>query len=167
MFTRILVAVDSDEIADTVVAAAGGLAGPLNAQVALLHVVDTASAIAPLAAAEPTGLGVPPLASAANMGMTEQLIEEQERSARIAGPKTGATTPRADRRRRADARGRAAETIIATAQEWKAGLIVMGTHGRGGLERLGGRQHGRGGAARGDLPGPDDPRRGTTIVSVG
>jgi nucleotide-binding universal stress UspA family protein len=136
MFTRILVAVDSDEIADTVVAAAGRLAGPLNAQVALLHVVDTASAIAPLAAAEPTGLGVPPLASAANMGMTEQLIEDQERSAETLVQKLAQRLPEGIAADALMREGTPAETIITTAQEWKAGLIVMGTHGRGGLERL-------------------------------
>lgn len=136
MFTRILVAVDSDEIADTVVAAAGGLAGPLNAQVALLHVVDAASAIAPLAAAEPTGLGVPPLATSANMALTEQLIEDQERSGESLVQRLAQRLPEGIAAEALLREGTPAETIIATAQEWQAGLIVIGTHGRGGLERL-------------------------------
>lgn len=136
MFTRILVAVDSDEIADTVIAAAGGLAGPLNAQIALLHVVDAASAIAPLAAAEPTGLGMPPLATSANMEITEQLIEDQERSGESLVQGLARHLPEGVAAETLIREGAPAETIIATAQEWQANLIIIGTHGRGGLERL-------------------------------
>lgn len=136
MFTRILVAVDSDEIADTVVAAAGGLAGPLNAQIALLHVVDAVGAIAPLAAAEPTGLGVPPLATSANRELTEQLIEDQERSGESLVQRLAQRLPEGIATEALMREGAPAEAIIATAQEWQAGLIVIGTHGRGGLERL-------------------------------
>ena len=136
MFTRILVAVDADEITDAVVATASGLAQPLGAQLALLHVVDTAQAIAPLAVAEPTGLGAPPLMTAANMEVTEQLIEDQERSGESFLQGLARRLPEGIAAEPLLREGAPAETIIATAREWNADLIVMGTHGRGGLERL-------------------------------
>lgn len=137
MFTRILVAVDSDEIADAVVATASGLAQPLNARVALLHVVDSAEVIAPLAAAtEPAGLGVPSLATAANVELTEQLIDDQERSGETLVQQLVKRLPAGIDAEPLLREGAPAETIVATAQEWQAGLIIIGTHGRGGLERL-------------------------------
>lgn len=137
MFTRILVAVDSDEIAEAVVATASGLAQPLNAQVALLHVVDSARVIAPLAAAtEPVGLGVPPLTTAANVGVTEQLLDDQERSGETFVQSLAQRLPAGLAAELLLREGAPAEAIVATAQEWQAELIIIGTHGRGGLERL-------------------------------
>ena len=137
MFARILVAVDSDEIAGSVLETAGGLAKPLGAQIALLHIVDVASAIAPLAAAsEPGGLGVPAIGGAANMQMTEQIIEDQQQSSETFLQKLAGQLPEGVAAEVLLREGAPAETIVAVADEWQASLIILGTHGRSGLERL-------------------------------
>ncbi len=137
MFTRILVAVDSDEIAEAVVATAAGLAQPLGAQIALLHVVDSAAAITPLAAAaEPAGLGVPTLGGAANMQVTEQVLEEQQQVGETFVEGLVDRLPAGIAAEVLLREGAPAATIVAAAKEWHAALIVIGTHGRGGMERL-------------------------------
>jgi len=137
MFARILVAVDSDEIVGSVLETAGGLAKPLGAKVALLHVVDIASAIAPLAAsAEPGGLGMPAIGGAANMQVTEQIIEDQQQTSETLLQKLAGQLPRGIAAEVLMREGAPAETIVAVADEWQANLIIIGTHGRSGLERL-------------------------------
>lgn len=137
MFTRILVAVDADEIAEAVVATAAGLARPLGAQIALLHVIDSAAAITPLAAAaEPAGLGVPTLGGAANMRVTEQVLEEQQQASETLVEGLVGQLPAGIAAEVLLREGAPAETIVATAREWRAELIIIGTHGRGGMERL-------------------------------
>lgn len=137
MFARILVAVDADEIAGSVLETAAGLARPLGAKLALLHVVDVASAIAPLAAAsEPGGLGVPAIAGSANMQMTEQIIEDQQQTSETFMQKLAGQLPEGVAAEVLMREGAPAETIVAVADEWQANLIVIGTHGRSGLERF-------------------------------
>ncbi len=136
MFTRILVAVDADEIDDAVIDATIGLAQPLHAQVAILHVVSTAEAIAPmLAASETTGMGVPTMA-AADYQLTEQILEEQEEGSKTLIHNLASRFPAGIPTETLIREGATAETVIATAQEWQANLIIIGTHGRKGLERL-------------------------------
>ncbi len=125
MFNRILIAVADDEIADRVIGAGRGLAQALGARLALVHVVDLA--VAGAVAATPLGVGSSPLA-------TQQLIEAQEQSGE-------AFIARAAHMLGGDAEtflreGSTTAEIIATAAAWQASLIVIGTHGRGGLGRL-------------------------------
>lgn len=137
MFARILVAVDSNEIVGSVLETAGGLAKQLGATIALLHVVDVASAITPLAAAsEPGGLGVPAIAGSSNMQMTEQIIEDQQQTSETLLQKVAGQLPEGVAAEVFMRAGAPAETIVAVADEWQAHLIVLGTHGRRGLERL-------------------------------
>ena len=137
MFARILVAVDSDVIAGSVLETAGGLAQPLGAKLALLHVVDVASAMAPFAAAsEPGGLGVPAIGGAANMQLTEQIIEDQQQTSETFLQKLIGQLPAGVAAEVFMREGAPAETIVAVADAWQASLIVIGTHGRSGLERL-------------------------------
>jgi nucleotide-binding universal stress UspA family protein len=137
MFARILVAVDSDEISGSVLETAGGLAKPLGAKVALLHIVDVASVIAPLAAgSELGGLGVPAIGGAANMQLTEQIIEDQQQTSEAFLQKLVGQLPEGVAAEVFMREGAPAETIVAVADEWHANLIVIGTHGRSGLERL-------------------------------
>lgn len=125
MFDRILIAVADDELAGQVIAAATGLARALGAHLALVHVVDLA--IAGSIAAAPLADGGSPLA-------TQQIVEAQEGSGED-------FIERAARMIDGDAErflreGSPAAEIVAVADEWRAGLIVIGTHGRGGLGRL-------------------------------
>jgi nucleotide-binding universal stress UspA family protein len=126
MFGRILIAVANDEIADRVIHTAVSLAGALHAQLALVHVVDLA--VAGAAAAGPFEAG-------AGMIATQEIVQEQERSGqafldRIAAQFPGGAVETLLRE------GAPASDIITAAREWQADLIVVGTHGRGGVGRL-------------------------------
>jgi universal stress protein A len=130
MFGRILVAVADDEIAGEVLRTAASLAESLGARVALVFVVDVAAAtalaaqsIAPAAAVE---VGV--LTAA-------ELIEEEKRLGRAFLDDAVARFPR-DRVETMLHEGVPADDIVATAKEWDADLLVVGTHRRGGLGRL-------------------------------
>jgi nucleotide-binding universal stress UspA family protein len=125
MFGRILIGVADDEIADQVIHTAVSLAGALNAKLALVHVVDLSVAGA---AAAPLEAGAGPIA-------TQEIVEAQEQSGqaflgRIAAQFPGGAMETLLRE------GAPASDIVAAAQEWQADLIVVGTHGRGGLGRL-------------------------------
>lgn len=125
MFDRILIAVADDEIAATVIETARNLATKLGARLALVHVVDLA--VAGAVAAVPLADGASPLA-------TQEIVEAQEeagegfidRAARLAGGDVELFLRE----------GSPAAEIVAAATEWQAGLIAVGTHGRGGLGRL-------------------------------
>lgn len=119
--SHILVAIDFSPLADAVVAYTGALAGPLRAQVTLLHVVEdpagTHDWIADLYLREVTAI-------------RERAIEEAERGlerhcAHLA--QLGVLT------RRQVVIGRPTRAILAAAASLGADLVVVGTHGRTGL----------------------------------
>lgn len=125
MFTRILIAAADDEIADQIIATGQAVAEKFGSSVGLVHIVDLAVATA--AMASPLEAGVSPLA-------TQEVIEAQEESGE-------AFIDRAKRALGGKAEtfmreGSPAQEIVATANDWHADLIVVGTHGRGGLGRL-------------------------------
>ncbi len=121
---HILVALDFSPLAEAVVAYAGALAGPLGAQVTLLHVVEDPAGshdwIADLYLREVTAI-------------RERAIEEAERGlgrfcARLA---LDALTVRPQ-----VVVGRPTRAILAAATGLGADLIVIGTHGRTGLPHV-------------------------------
>ncbi len=86
--------------------------------------------IAPLAAgSELGGLGVPAIGGAANMQLTEQIIEDQQQTSEIFLQKLGGQLPEGVAAEVFMREGAPAETIVAVADEWHANLIVIGTHG--------------------------------------
>jgi len=126
MYGRILVPVDGSATAEAGLRHAVGLAAEQNAQVRVLNVVDH-RALAPV-------LGAYALAD------VNSLID----SMRAQG---GATLRQAEALARTqhakvetamiDAQGRdVSDVILQDAGDWDADLIVMGTHGRRGLNRL-------------------------------
>jgi nucleotide-binding universal stress UspA family protein len=125
MFSRILIAVADDEIADRVIEAGRSLAQALGAHLGLVHVVDLA--VAGAVTATPMAEGGSPLA-------TQEIIQAQEQSGE-------AFIARAAQVLGGDAdaflrEGSTTSEIIAAATEWRADLIVIGTHGRSGVGRL-------------------------------
>ncbi len=125
MFERILIAVADDEIAGRVIESGLTLAKTLGARAALVHVVDLA--VAGTVTAGPMAAGASPLA-------TQEIMEAQEHSGsafidRVARQTGGAVEAFLQR-------GSPPAEIVATAAEWGASLIVIGTHGRGGIGRL-------------------------------
>jgi len=124
MYQRILVPVDGSPTATRGLREAIRLAKGHDAALRLLHVVDRL----------PLTQGMEPPA----------IIEELLRSAERAGHAVlaaGAALAAKDNIRaqtvmRKPPRGRVADTILDEARKWKAGLIVMGTHGRRGVGHL-------------------------------
>lgn len=118
VFQRILVAADEDPIAAHAVDVGTELGTALGAQLALIFVVD------PATVGLPDG-GVP----------AAQLLTLAERDAKrmLAGlgqHRSAGSTPLEFVRT-----GHAAHEIVKAAVEWPADLIVIGSHGRGGLSR--------------------------------
>ena len=120
MYRRILVPVDGSTTSLNGLKEAVSLAKATGARLRVLHVVDGLAFIA-----EHGGY----------VSDTEVFRQSGEKMlAKI--------MPRVQQRVRADSllienvAGRAADTIIDVAKEWRADLIVMGTHGRRGVNRL-------------------------------
>lgn len=137
MFARILVAVDADEIVETVMETAAALARALASEVALVHVVDPAAVLAPLAAADNAGgLALPTLAGPGSAALTEQVLDEQREKGESFLERLPAYLPEGIAAEILLREGTPTAGIIDAAKEWQADLIIAGTHGRGGLERL-------------------------------
>ena len=126
MYTRILVPVDGSATALLGLKHAIGLAADSHAKMRLLNVIDE-SILIPAVYAYPSG-------------DTGDLID----SLRVSGKKAlTAAAARAAKRgveaERAQLESHlqpVSDAILAEAREWRADLIVMGTHGRRGLNRL-------------------------------
>jgi len=116
-FGKILLAVDSDPVAVHAAGTGVELARALGAQVALICVIDRGAADA----------------AAPEMPRDELLAEARDQAHAVIaeqGPKLapGAATFTPE--------GHPAEEIVAAARTWGADLIVIGSHGRGGLGRV-------------------------------
>jgi nucleotide-binding universal stress UspA family protein len=117
-FTRILIALDDSAIAAHAAEVGVALAAALKAQAALVHVVD------PTVAFQPDS-GVPA------GEWTAMLKREGHSFLTAAAERTGVPPPWQFLRE-----GNAADEILASAREWNADVIVIGTHGRTGVSRL-------------------------------
>jgi nucleotide-binding universal stress UspA family protein len=126
MYSRILVAIDESAGSEHAVDHAAGLAKGLGAVLRILHVVD----LAWLPYEAELGVDVLALADARRAG-GEKLLAAARGRARGAGIE--AETRLAETRGPAQ---RIATAIGAEAAEWRADVVVLGTHGRRGLERL-------------------------------
>jgi nucleotide-binding universal stress UspA family protein len=124
MYERIVVAMDGSETARRGLDAAVGLAREGNGRLLLLHVLEDPL---PLAIDGDWTLPAFPVETYRQAG--ERLLEEALATCRAAG--VPAET------RLVDAAGRRIGPLISeTASAWQADLIVAGTHGRRGLDRL-------------------------------
>ena len=118
-FTRILIAVDNSEIGTHATMVGLELASALGAQVAFIHVIGAAlsdDAWMPVASLE---LSLPP-----DYEIAQVLASLRER---VPIPSDAAKfVPVGD----------PVEQIVGTARGWPADLVVMGSHGRDGLNRV-------------------------------
>ena len=117
-FQRVLIAIDESALAAHAVEVGADLAKTLNAQTALVYVVDPTLAFAP-------DSGVP-LAE-----MVAALKREGAAFLAAAAQRLGDPPPCHFLKE-----GKPADEIVATAREWNAHLIVVGSHGRSGVSRL-------------------------------
>ena len=118
-FRKILIAADQGPAAARAVATGIDLARALGADLALIHVYE------PLVAYG-TEAGLPAGEVAALAKAEGQQLFDELRRHHALGPEVKEFMKP----------GHAAETIVKTAKSWHADLIVIGSHGRGGVPRM-------------------------------
>lgn len=121
MYKRILVPVDGSDTSTRGLKEAARLAKVHNARIRLLHVLDQS----PLALAPDAGMVN--IMDALVAAGTEILQRAQALAERHAA-KVETSMP--------ETAGRVADVILDEARNWRADLIVMGTHGRRGVTHL-------------------------------
>lgn len=127
MYTRILVAIDDSATARKALDEAIRLAGALGAALCIAHAADEG----PLSQ-HGMGLGSYIDVDKAKAQMRDagnRLLDQAVATAAAAGVQ-------AERSLIESAQRRVAEMIAAAASDWSANLIVVGTHGRRGVERM-------------------------------
>ena len=130
MFSTILIPLDASETAAQALPAAQEMARRFSAKVVLLHVLDTTNASLALGVNAAAGAITDPNA------ITNRLAAATE-AARAYLTATGEMLATNGLSVTTEVRdGPAGATIVATAQEMGAELIVMSSHGRSGLSRL-------------------------------
>jgi len=118
---KILVAVDDSKFSEAAVGAVISQYGPAEAEVRVVHVVQ------PVAVSTPPQMSpgyAPELAVQAKDA--EKLVERVAQKLRGAGFRAEGQVARGDIR----------EGVVDMAKEWKADLIVLGSHGRTGVTRF-------------------------------
>lgn len=125
MYTHILVPVDGSPTSDCAVAEAAKLAAICSARVRLLHVLDMAVYTSGFEQAEVYISQIRPLA----LEGARDLLARGKAALEIAKVPV-------DTELRESTGGRVATIIVERALAWGADVIVMGTHGRRGIERL-------------------------------
>ena len=131
MFETILVPLDGSELAESALDTALQVRTKFNARLLLLRSVEPASHHMMQAA----GVMESPAAAVANVELIQQMTEAEQKEAqtylasvrdRLGGSDVEALV----------VEGNAADAIVQTARQRQVGLIVMSSHGRGGLGRL-------------------------------
>jgi nucleotide-binding universal stress UspA family protein len=122
MYERMLVPLDGSEVAEAILPFAEQVAGPLDAEVVLLRVIEPPSPVELVASA---GVVAPDTFTRRDVEAKAYLSEVERRLS-----KNGLRV-----RTRVALGGPPAEEILATAQATGADLIAMATHGRSGLGR--------------------------------
>ena len=123
MYTRILVPVDGSATSVAGLAQALGLARDQRAKVKLLHVIDEFRVFT----TPDGGLNAGAVITALKRG-GRQVLERAARRAAARGVKPEAALVE-------NLSGRVADIVVDQAKRWRADLIVMGTHGRRGVNR--------------------------------
>ena len=116
---KILLAVDGEPLSTDVAATAAELAQALGAEIGLVHVTESA-----LDLQGDTGIPKPELIAMAQQE-GRKVIQSFRRRLQETIPATEFLLS-----------GPPAAEIVKTATYWSADMIVIGTHGRGGLERI-------------------------------
>ena len=119
-FRKILVAVDESVFATRAADVGFDLARSLGAEVAIIHVVDPSV----VAYAPEGGIPASELIALAQQAGKRLLAAHGQRTALQPAPLEFIHV------------GKTATEIVKAAKDWLADLIVVGSHGRGGVERL-------------------------------
>ena len=118
-FRRILIAVDSEPVAVHAAEVGAELARALGAEMALVYVVDSSLGY-------PADTGVSP---------NELLAIAKQEAKKLVGDFRQRLAPQSAVMEFTLEGGPSAE-IVKAAKEWPADIIVIGSHGRGGLQRV-------------------------------
>ena len=122
MYDRVLVTLDGSDVAEAILPFVEKLAGPMDAEVVLLRVVEALSPAETIAAA---GVVAPDTLRLRQLEAKEYLYAIQDRlAAKGIRVRTGLRS------------GEPAPEIVAAAATWGVDLIAMATHGRSGLGRV-------------------------------
>ena len=124
VYKRILVPVDGSSTSKAGLNEALRLAKDQKAKLKLIHIVDELM----IFSSSEAGLNIEPIIESMKRGGKRIL----ERAAKMAA----ARGVRPETELWENATGRVAEVLIGRAKRWRADLIVMGTHGRRGVNRL-------------------------------
>jgi nucleotide-binding universal stress UspA family protein len=124
VYKRILVPVDGSSTSMAGLSEAVRLARDQKAKLKLIHIVDELMVFS----SSEAGLNIEPIIESMKRGGKRVL----DRAAKVAA----ARGIRAETELWENATGRVAEVLIGRAKRWRADLIVMGTHGRRGVNRL-------------------------------
>jgi nucleotide-binding universal stress UspA family protein len=124
VYKRILVPVDGSPTSTAGLNEALRLAKNQKARVRLVHIVDEV----PIFASSEGGLNIEPVIESLKSGGKRILA----RTAKLAA----ARGVRAETEMVENATSRVADVLVARTKRWRADLIVMGTHGRRGVNRL-------------------------------
>jgi len=132
MFETVLVPLDGSELAEAALEPAREIGAKFGSLLVLLRVIDP---ISHHIAAQPPAVYDTPASAEASVELLEQVVEAERQEAmqyleavrgRMGGGKLEYLV----------VEGEARDAIIETATERQAGLIVMSSHGRGGLGRV-------------------------------
>jgi nucleotide-binding universal stress UspA family protein len=119
-FKRVLIAVDDSPIAARAADVATELARTLGAELAFVHAVDSSEAYAP-----ESGVPAAELIALAEQDGKKLLEQFRQRAAQEgSSPLTFSSV------------GKPAHEILKAAKDWPADIIVLGSHGRGGVKRM-------------------------------
>jgi nucleotide-binding universal stress UspA family protein len=124
MYSRILVPVDDSSCSLKGLTEALKLAKALNARIRLMHVCDELVTESALVASAYRHQLVESMREAGQAILSDAQAMAQQLGAAVEVVLVESTGRRAS------------DCIVATAQQWSADLIVMGTHGRRGMSRL-------------------------------
>ena len=124
VYKRILVPVDGSPTSTAGLNEALRLAKSQKAKVRLIHIIDELM----IFSSSEAGLNIEPVLESMKRAGKRVL----ERAAKLAA----ARGMRPETELWENATGRVAEVLVARAKRWRADLIVMGTHGRRGVNRM-------------------------------
>jgi len=124
MYRRILVALDGSPVSQRALREAKRLAAAGKAQLRLLHVLDAFALTLRMQSS-----GTPDRAYALERAAAQARVDRANAAAKAAGLKASGRVVENFSQRIAD-------LILREAKDWRADLLVLGTHGRRGLSRL-------------------------------
>ena len=124
VYRKILVPVDGSPTSVAGLNEALRLAKNQKARVRLIHIVDEV----PIFSSAEGGLNIEPVVESLKSG-GKRILARAEKLAAARGAK-------AETELFENATSRVADVLVARAKRWRADLIVMGTHGRRGVNRL-------------------------------